>query len=64
MAKDYYGKCGMCRYCELGTGYTFAYSTSFKCDRNGYSVKADEKACNKFEPASGRTNADVARYDK
>ena len=45
MTKDYYGKCGTCRYCELGTAYTSAYSTSFNCSRNGYSVKADEKAC-------------------
>ena len=64
VVKDYYGKCGTCRYCELGTAYTFCYSTSFQCTRNGYSVKADEKACNKFEPALGRTNEDVARYDK
>ena len=64
MTKDYYGKCGTCRYCELGTAYTSAYSTSFNCSRNGYRVKADEKACNKYEPAAGRTNADVARYDK
>lgn len=64
MTKDYYGKCGSCRYCELGTASTFACSTSFKCSRNGYSVKADEKPCNRYEPALGRTNADIARYDR
>ena len=50
MTKDYYGKCGSCIYCELGTAYTLAYSTSFKCSRNGYSVKADEKHCDRYEP--------------
>ena len=62
--KDYYGRCGSCRYCELGTAYTVAYSTTFKCSRNGYSVKADEKPCNKYEPAIGRTNDTIAKYDK
>ncbi len=62
--KDYCGKCGTCRYCELGTANTDWFSTTFQCSRNGYSVKADEKVCNKFEPALGRTNEDVARYDK
>lgn len=64
MSKDYYGKCGMCKYCELGTAYTFAYSTSFTCTRNNYSVKADEKPCGRYEPAPGRTNDTVARYDR
>ncbi len=64
VVKDYCGKCGTCRYCELGTANTDWFSTTFQCSRNGYSVKADEKVCNKFEPALGRTNEDVARYDK
>ena len=64
MSKDYYGKCGMCKHCELGTAYTFAYSTSFTCTRNNYSVKADEKPCSHYEPAAGRTNDTVARYDR
>lgn len=64
MTKDYYGKCGSCIYCELGTAYTLAYSTSFKCSRNGYSVKADEKHCDRYEPAPGRCNDDIARYDR
>lgn len=63
-AKSYYGKCGSCKYCELGTAYTFAYSTSFQCSRNHYSVKADERACNHFEPDIGRTNDIIAMYDK
>ena len=54
MSKDYYGKCGSCKHCELGTAYTSAYSTSFQCSRNGYSVKADEKPCSKYEPALDR----------
>lgn len=64
MSKSYYGLCGSCRYCELGDGYTGAYSTSFKCSRNGYRVKADEKPCSHYEPAQGRTNDMIAMYDK
>lgn len=64
MTKDYSGKCGACRYCELGTGYTALYSTSFMCSRNNYRVKADESICSKFEPAPGRTNAIIEMYDK
>ena len=59
---DYYGKCGSCKYCELGTAYTFAYSTKFTCSRGNYSVKADEKPCSKFEPAPGRTNDMIEKY--
>lgn len=62
--KDYYGKCGSCKFCELGTAYTSCYSTSFTCSKNNYSVKADEKACNKFEFAPGRTNDIIEKYDK
>lgn len=64
MYKSYYGKCGSCRYCELGTAYTFAYSTSFKCSCNGYSVKADEEVCNYYEPDRYRTNDTIAAYDR
>ena len=49
MAKNYVGCCGYCKHMDLRSGYTSAYSTSFKCTRNNYSVKADEKSCNKFE---------------
>lgn len=64
MSKDHNRKCGSCKYCELGTGYTFAYSTSFKCSQNDYSVKADKKPCSKYESAPGRCNDDIARYDR
>lgn len=62
--KDYYGKCGTCRYCELGTANTSWYSTTFQCSRNGYSVKADEPACDRFEPAKNRTNELIEKYDR
>lgn len=62
--KDYYGECGSCRYCELGTAYTSCYSTTFTCSRYDRSVKADERSCSSFEPASGRTNDTIARYDR
>lgn len=63
-AKSYYGLCGSCRYCELGDSYTSCYVTHFKCSRNGYSVTATEKPCNKYEPDRGRTNDMIARYDR
>lgn len=64
MSKSYTGCCGYCKHMDLYSGYTFAYSTSFKCTRNDYSVKADEKACNKFEPDRNRSNDMIAKYDK
>lgn len=65
MAKDYYGKCGSCKYCELGTGVTWCYVTEFLCSRSsGRRVKADEKACSAFQPAPGRTNSDIEKYDR
>lgn len=62
--KNYTGHCGSCKYCELGTGETFAYVTTFKCARNGYSVTAMEKPCNRYEPDRGRTNDMIERYDR
>lgn len=62
--KNYYGLCGSCRYCELGDSYTSCYTTHFKCARNGYRVKADEKPCNKYEPDRDRTNEVIEQYDK
>ena len=62
--KDYSGRCGSCKYCELRDGYTFAYSTSFMCSRNNYRVKADEKPCNRYEADGSRTNDMIERYDK
>ena len=64
MAKSYVGKCGFCTHMDLNSGSTFCYSTSFKCTRNNYSVKADEKACNRFEPDRNRSNEMIAKYDK
>ena len=62
--KDYCGKCGSCKYCDLSTGYTSCYTTTFKCTRANYSVKADEERCSKYEIAQGRTNELIAIYDK
>ena len=62
--KDYYGKCGSCRFCDLGSAYTFCYSTSFTCTRYNQSVRADEKRCDRFEPALGGSNETIAIYDK
>ena len=64
MAKNYSGRCGSCKYCDLGDNYTFAYSTNFKCTRNNYRVKADEKPCNRYEVDRTRTNDLIAMYDK
>lgn len=62
--KDYSGCCGSCVDCDLNDRDTFLYSTTFRCTRYGRSVKADERACSKFEPARGRTNELIAKYDK
>ncbi|MBE6953266.1 MAG: hypothetical protein E7452_06915 [Ruminococcaceae bacterium] len=62
--KDYFGKCGACKFCDLSSGSTFCYTTKFDCTRFRQSVKADENGCNKFEPAPGRTNEIIAKYDK
>ena len=63
-SKTYYGRCGTCRYCDLSSGYTFCNSTSFRCTRNNYSVKADEKPCNRYECDRSRSTEIIARYDK
>lgn len=62
--KNYYGHCGSCKYCNLEDGHTFAYSTEFKCTRNGYRVKADEKPCNRYEADLSRSNEMIERYDR
>ena len=66
MGKDYYGKCGTCVYCDLESGSTFAYSTSFICTRSvaKYRVKADEKPCNQYERDYSRSDDQIASYDK
>lgn len=66
MAKNYFGKCGSCKYCDLKSGETFAYSTSFVCTRSvaKYRVKADEKPCNKYEADYSRSDSYIASYDK
>ena len=63
-AKNYYGLCGSCRYCELGDSYTSCYVTHFKCSRNGYSVTATEKPCDRYEPDPNRTNDTIELYDR
>lgn len=62
--KDYMGCCGSCVDCDLSDSYTGFCSTTFKCTRYNRSVKADEKACSKFEPAKNRSNETIAKYDR
>lgn len=63
MARNYYGFCGSCIYCELGTANRSSFSkTSFRCSKNGYAVNADERPCSKYEPDRTRTNDIIARY--
>lgn len=64
MAKDYYGKCGSCKYCDLGTANTSWTGTSFKCTISFYAVEASEKSCSRWEPAPGRTNDVIEKYDR
>ncbi|GEM_PF-874320 len=63
-SKDYYGKCGSCKFCELGSGEKgWSYGTmTFKCDKSDYRKKADEEACSRYEPAMGRTNETIEKY--
>lgn len=66
MAKNYSGKCGSCKHCDLSTAYTFCYSTSFICQHSvaKYRVKADEKPCNCYERDWSRSDDYIAKYDK
>ena len=50
--------------CDLSDSYTFLYETTFKCTRYNRSVKADEPACDRFEPAKNRTNELIEKYDR
>jgi len=61
---DYYGKCGSCKYCQLGTGYAFISKKAFMCSYKEYRVEADERPCSHYEPAEGRTNEIIAEYDR
>ena len=49
---------------ELGDSYTSCYVTHFKCSRNGYSVTATEKPCDRYEPDRNRTNDTIELYDR
>lgn len=62
--KDYMGCCGACVDCDLSSGDTRCYSTTFQCTRYNRSVKADERACSRFEPAKNRSNEIIAKYDR
>lgn len=62
--KNYVGCCGSCVDCDLSDSYTFLYETTFKCTRYNRSVKADEPACDRFEPAKNRTNELIEKYDR
>lgn len=65
MAKtNYYGRCGSCEYCELGTAYTCCYSTTFTCSRFNRQVKATEAPCGRYEPDRSRTNDMIGKYDR
>ena len=64
--KSYYGKCGSCKYCELGYNYeTFSGSMKFACEKvSGAFVYADEDPCGRYEPDRSRTNDMIAKYDR
>jgi hypothetical protein len=65
MEKSYTERCGYCKHMDLYSGSSSIFSsTSFKCTRNNYYVKADEKVCSRFEPDPNRSNAIIAKYDK
>lgn len=62
--KNYIGCCGSCVDCDLLDSYKWLYSIEFKCTRYNRWVKAEEKACDKFEPAKNRTSELITKYDK
>jgi len=60
---SYYGKCGMCKYCELGDKWASVIEgTKFKCTEHNRYVAADEDRCGYFEVDDGRTSDVVERY--
>ena len=60
--KSYYNCCGFCKYMNLYSGYKMLNGMHFKCEKNGYGVRADEKTCNRFEPDRNRTNELIEKY--
>ena len=64
MPKNYLGCCGTCQFCDLSESTRFGYDVSFKCKRNNYWVKANEKTCNRFEPDRSRNNELIGKYEK
>lgn len=63
--KNYYGKCGSCKHCNLGKSYKSGFYTySFECTGGFFNkyVKADEDPCNKYEPDRSRTNEMIDKY--
>lgn len=63
-SKNYSGCCGSCVDCNLNDSYYWLCTTTFKCTRYNRSVRADEPACSKFEPAKNRSNEIIAKYDR
>ena len=47
---------------NLYSGYKMLNGMHFKCEKNGYPVKADEKVCGKFDPDRNRTNEMIDKY--
>ncbi|MDD7194643.1 MAG: hypothetical protein PUH33_09075 [Clostridiaceae bacterium] len=59
MSESYFGKCGMCIYCDLYN----KNGSHFKCAAvSGRWVLATEKACNKFESDSSNRSAKDIDY--
>lgn len=56
--ESYYGKCGMCIYCDLYQ----KNGSHFKCTEvNGRWVLANEKACSRFKSDPNKTNDMIER---
>ena len=56
MSESYYGKCGMCVYCNLYN----KNGSHFKCTAvSGRWVLSTEKACNKIEVDKNRTAKEI-----
>lgn len=65
--KNYYGKCGSCKFCDLGdTSYGWDSIAKFRCTKSWSStyVFADKDPCNLYEPDRTRTNDMIERYER
>lgn len=63
--KNYYGKCGSCKHCDLGNADRYYSTPTFKCLKiSNCWVKADQTpdCTSSYEPDLTRSNDTIERY--